>query len=149
MQQEMDTQPDSGRAFLPDTISSSTTNFGAQHLQHPYIIPGSKPSTQKLRRISENSSFGMDTGVVGPLTADQRIFTGTPELSPLTTPNVAPSTQLVTLIPIPDLTGLITRCSPDPISGGTYGNIYKCVYHGPDGDIEVRADVTALPHSLT
>ncbi|KAG1887064.1 hypothetical protein F4604DRAFT_1916886 [Suillus subluteus] len=144
----MGTQPDSGRAFPPDTVSSSTTNFGAQHLrrsprltaqhrQHPYIIPGRKPSTQKLHRVPENSSFGTDTGFSGPLTADHRRFTGTLEPSPLITPNVAPSTQLITSTLIPDLTSLITRCSPDPISGGTYGNIYKCIYHGPEGDEEV------------
>ncbi|KAG2347897.1 kinase-like protein [Suillus weaverae] len=36
-----------------------------------------------------------------------------------------------------DLTGLITRCSQYPVCCGTYGNIYKCIYHGPDGDVEV------------
>ncbi|KAG1727117.1 kinase-like domain-containing protein [Suillus lakei] len=36
-----------------------------------------------------------------------------------------------------DLTGLITRCNQDPVTGGTYGNIYKCIYHGPDSDVEV------------
>jgi hypothetical protein len=116
MQQEMDTQSDFGRAYSPDTVSSSsssTTNLGAQHRfrstaqhrQHPYIIPRRKPSAQKPRRVSENL--------------------------------------------IPDLTGLIARCNPYPITGGTYGNIYKCIYHGPEGDVEVRADVTVLPRSLT
>ncbi|KAG1870782.1 hypothetical protein DFJ58DRAFT_764607 [Suillus subalutaceus] len=116
----MDTQPGSSRAFPPDTVSSySTTNFSAQHLRRPprstaqhrrhsYVIPGSKASTQKLRRVPENSSFGTDTGVGGPLSADQRIFT---VLSP--------------------------DASRDPISGGTYGNIYKCLYHGSEGDAEV------------
>ncbi|KAG1718133.1 kinase-like domain-containing protein [Suillus paluster] len=56
---------------------------------------------------------------------------------PPTTPNVIPSTQPIPPILIPDLTGLITRCDQDPVSGGTYGNIYKCMYHGPDGDIQV------------
>jgi hypothetical protein len=152
----MDTQlADSGRAYPLDTISSSssTTNLGAQHRprsarltaqhrRHPYAIPGRKPSTQKLRRDPENSSFGMDTGVGGPLTVDQRRSTGVIEPS-LTTPNVTPSTQQITstLGLIPDLTKLIIRCSPHPISGGTYGNIYKCTYHGPEGDVEVRVDI--------
>ncbi|KAJ8585632.1 kinase-like protein [Rhizopogon salebrosus TDB-379] len=38
---------------------------------------------------------------------------------------------------IPDLTALITRCSQDPVCGGTYGNIYRCIYHGLEGDTEV------------
>ncbi|KAG1781798.1 kinase-like domain-containing protein [Suillus placidus] len=58
-------------------------------------------------------------------------------VSPLVVPTVTPSTQLVPTMLIPDLTGLITRCSQDPVCGGTYGNIYKCMYHGPDGDVEV------------
>ncbi|KAG2743557.1 kinase-like protein [Suillus brevipes Sb2] len=127
--------------------SSSTTNVGAQHRsrpprsttrhrQHPYIIPGRKPPTQKLRRVHENSSFGMDTGA-GPLAADQRRSTSIIEPSLPTTPNVTPFIQPITTILIPDLTKLITRCSPDPISGGTYGNIYKCIYRGPEGDVEV------------
>ncbi|KAG2038943.1 kinase-like domain-containing protein [Suillus americanus] len=49
--------------------------------------------------------------------------------------------QLITSTLISDLTGLITRCSPDPISGGTYGNIYKCIYHGPEGNEEVAVKV--------
>ncbi|KAG1723359.1 kinase-like domain-containing protein [Suillus paluster] len=40
-------------------------------------------------------------------------------------------------IPIPDLTGLITRLYQDPIGFGAYGNIYQCVYHGPEGDVQV------------
>ncbi|KAG1754109.1 kinase-like domain-containing protein [Suillus occidentalis] len=112
MHQEMDTQPDSSRAYPPDTVSSSsTTNLGAQHR-------------------------GMDIGA-GPLATDQRRSTCFIEPSPLTAPSVTSSTQPITIILIPDLTKLITRCSPDPISGGTYGNIYKCIYHGPKGDIEV------------
>ncbi|KAG0692085.1 hypothetical protein DFH29DRAFT_580137 [Suillus ampliporus] len=51
--------------------------------------------------------------------------------------NATPSTQLIPLIHIPDLTGLITRCNRDPVSGGTYGNIYRCIYHGPEGDVDV------------
>ncbi|KAG2347821.1 hypothetical protein BDR05DRAFT_585653 [Suillus weaverae] len=143
----MDTQPDSDRAFPPDIVSSSstTTNFGAQHRprstvqhrQHPYIKPRKKISTQKLRGVPKNSSLGADTGVSGPLTANQQRFTGTLEPSSLSTPNVAPSTQLITPTLIPDLTGRITRCSTDPIAGGAYGNIYKCIYHGPEGDAEV------------
>jgi hypothetical protein len=161
MHQEMDSQPDSDRAYSPDTVSSSssTTNVGgqhcsrpprsmAQHRQHPYIIPGRKPSTQKFRRVHENSSFGMDTGA-GHLAADQQRSTGIIEPSLLTIPNATPSTQPITTIIIPDLTKLITRCSTDPISGGTYGNIYKCIYRGPEGDVEVRADVRVLPRSLT
>jgi hypothetical protein len=162
MHQEMDTQPDSDRAHSLDTVSSSSsmTNVDAQHRprpprstaqhrQHPYIIPGREPSTQNFRRVNENSSFGMNTGA-GPLAADQRRSTGIIEPSLLTTPNVTPSTQPITTILIPDLTKLITRCSPDPIAGGTYGNIYKCIYRGPEGgDVEVRADVRVLPRSLT
>ncbi|KAG2038941.1 hypothetical protein BDR03DRAFT_272448 [Suillus americanus] len=64
-----------------------------------------------------------------------------PGRKPLTTANVVPSTQLITSTLIPDLTGLITRCSPDPVSGGTYRNIYKCIYHGPEGDEEVAVKV--------
>ncbi|KAG1726249.1 kinase-like domain-containing protein [Suillus paluster] len=56
---------------------------------------------------------------------------------PPTAPDVIPSTRPIPPILIPDLTGLITRCHQDPVSGGTYGNIYKCMYHGPDGDIQV------------
>jgi hypothetical protein len=125
MHQEMDTQPDSSRAYPPDTVSSSssTTNLGAQHR-------------------------GMDIGA-GPLTTDQRRSTCFIEPSPLTTPDITSSTQPITIILIPDLTKLITRCSPDPISGGTYGNIYKCIYHGPKGDVEVRADISVRPRSLT
>ncbi|KAG1887184.1 hypothetical protein F4604DRAFT_1236354 [Suillus subluteus] len=59
------------------------------------------------------------------------------QVSPLVVPNVTSSTQVVPTNLIPDLTGLITRCSPDPVCGGTYGNIYKCIYHGPDGDVVV------------
>ncbi|KAG2074333.1 kinase-like protein [Suillus decipiens] len=83
----------------------------------------------KLLRVPENS-----TDTDGPLTVDQQRFIGTLEPSPLTTSNITPSTQLITSTVIPDLTGLITRCIQDPISGGTYGNIYKCIYHGPEGD---------------
>ncbi|KAG1887057.1 kinase-like domain-containing protein [Suillus subluteus] len=109
----------------------------AEHRQHPYIIPGRNPSTQRLRRVPENSSFGTDTEVGGSLSADQRRLPGTLEPSLPTTLNVAPSTQLTTSTLIPDLTSLITRCSQDPISGGTYGNIYKCIYDGPEGNEEV------------
>ncbi|KAG1841654.1 kinase-like domain-containing protein [Suillus subalutaceus] len=89
-------------------------NFGAQHLRRP-------PRSTVQHH--------------------QRRFTGTLEPSPPTTPNVAPSTQLITSILIPDLISLITRCSQDPISGGTYGNIYKCIYDGPEGNEEVAVKV--------
>ncbi|KAG1835102.1 hypothetical protein EV424DRAFT_1582716 [Suillus variegatus] len=131
MQQEMDTQPDSGRVSPSDTVSSSsTTNLGAQHRtrssrstaqrrQHPYIIPGGRSSTQKLRiQIRRN-------------------LTGTFKPSSLTTSNLALSTQLIVPALIPNLTSLITRCSPYPIFGGTYGDVYQCTYHGPEGDAEV------------
>lgn len=72
--------------------------------------------------------------------------TGDALISPLVVLNLP---QLVPTILIPDLTGLITRCSQDPVCGGTYGNIYKCIYHGPDGDVEVRADFTVFPCSVT
>ncbi|OAX34381.1 kinase-like protein [Rhizopogon vinicolor AM-OR11-026] len=64
----------------------------------------------------------------------------------LTAPNDAPSAQALishtsplnsSEIVIPDLTALITRCSLDPVCGGTYGNIYRCTYHGPEGDVGV------------
>jgi hypothetical protein len=76
-------------------------------------------------------------------------------LSQPTAPNVPPVAQptppqtLQTLIShpsvlhsrprilIPDLTALITRCAQDPVCGGTYGNIYRCIYHGPEGNVEV------------
>ncbi|KAG1870677.1 kinase-like domain-containing protein [Suillus subalutaceus] len=48
-----------------------------------------------------------------------------------------PSAQPIPPLLIPDLTRLITRCYQYPVSGGAYGDIYKCVYHGPDGDVEV------------
>ncbi|KAG1723355.1 kinase-like domain-containing protein [Suillus paluster] len=67
--------------------------------------------------------------------------------SPPTALNVT-STQPIPLIPIPDLTGLITRCSKDPVSGGTYGNIYKCIYHGPEGDVDVAVKAIR-PHFFT
>ncbi|KAG1804949.1 kinase-like domain-containing protein [Suillus plorans] len=153
MQQEMDTQPDSGRASPSDTVSfSSTTNFGtqhrprsprstAQHRQHPYIIPGGKSSTQRLRTIHEDSSFRTDAGVGGPSTADQQRFTSTLKPSSLTTPNVAPSAQLITSILVPDLTSLIVRRSLHPISCGAYGDVYQCTYRGPEGDVEVAVKV--------
>jgi hypothetical protein len=45
---------------------------------------------------------------------------------------------------IPDLTALITRNSQDPVCGGTYGNIYRCIYHGLEGDVDVRAGVAVF-----
>lgn len=48
-----------------------------------------------------------------------------------------PSAQPIPPIPIPDLTRLITRCYQYPVSGGAYGDIYKCLYHGPGGNVEV------------
>lgn len=125
MQQDIDTQPDSVRAVPPDRVSSSSTTGCSAQRYRPHPLP-------------ENSSFGTDTGVDSPLTVDQRGFsTGTLEPSPLATPKVAPSTQAITPVVIPDLTSLITRYSTDPISGGTYGNIYKCKYHGQEGDEDV------------
>ncbi|KAG1835176.1 kinase-like domain-containing protein [Suillus variegatus] len=39
---------------------------------------------------------------------------------------------------IPDLTRFIERLPPYySVSGGAYGDIYRCLYHGPDGDVEV------------
>ncbi|KAG1887147.1 kinase-like domain-containing protein [Suillus subluteus] len=147
MQQGMDAQSLS-QFSLPvhPYYLSSKANFGAQrhhnsprssaqHRRHPYGVPGREPFIQKLRGLPEKLSFGTNTGVGGPLMADQPRLTHQPSL--LTAPNVTPSTQPVPTILIPDLTGLITRCSQDPVCGGTYGNIYKCIYHGPDGDVEV------------
>ncbi|KAG1723354.1 kinase-like domain-containing protein [Suillus paluster] len=56
---------------------------------------------------------------------------------PPTAPNIIPSTQSIPPISIPDFTGHLTRCSQDPVSGGTYGNIYKCVYRTPEGYVMV------------
>ncbi|KAG1723353.1 kinase-like domain-containing protein [Suillus paluster] len=64
--------------------------------------------------------------------------------SPPSAPNDIPSTLSIPPILIPDLTGRITRCSQDPVSGGTYGNIYKCMYHGPDGDVQVAVKAIRL-----
>jgi len=38
---------------------------------------------------------------------------------------------------------LISRCDQYPVSGGAYGDIYKCVYHGPGGDEEVSASINS------
>ncbi|KAG2076606.1 kinase-like protein [Suillus decipiens] len=43
----------------------------------------------------------------------------------------------IPLIPIPDLTSFISRLYPYSVSGGAYGDIYKCVYHGQDDNVEV------------
>lgn len=53
---------------------------------------------------------------------------------------------------IPDLTRFIERLPPYySVSGGAYGDIYRCLYHGPDGDVEVCADLTLAgpPYLLT
>jgi hypothetical protein len=91
----------------------------------------------------------------------QQGLTGPP--SQFNAPNIPPSAQPTpsrtliyhtspsnsrSKILIPDLTALITRCSQDPVCGGTYGNIYRCIYHGPEGDIEVRTKVTVFFHML-
>lgn len=93
---------------------------------------------------------GMSTGRQAfphPEAAGVSQQTGDALISPLVVPNLP---QLVPTILIPDLTGLITRCSQDPVCGGTYGNIYKCIYHGPDGaDVDVRADFTVFMFSNT
>ncbi|KAG1726257.1 kinase-like domain-containing protein [Suillus paluster] len=81
-------------------------------------------------------SFGMNLGSGMP-SAHQGLFPNWVPSTPPTASDVFPSTQLTPSITIPDLTGLITRCSQDPLSGGTYGNIYKCIYHGPGSDVEV------------
>ncbi|KAG1719022.1 kinase-like domain-containing protein [Suillus lakei] len=59
---------------------------------------------------------------------------GLSQSSPLATPNAI---QLIPTIVIPDLTKLITPYDSYPISGGAYGDIYKCVYHGSEGDVDV------------
>jgi hypothetical protein len=140
----MDTHPESVCTFPQNTFPSfSTTYFGAQRRPRSPRSRAQHRQTQTLRGVSENSGVGR------PLAADQRRSTDVLAPSSLTTPNIAPSTQPIAPTPIPDLTKFITRCSPYPICGGTYGNIYKCVYHGPEGDVEVRADVRVLPRSLT
>ncbi|KAG1750220.1 kinase-like domain-containing protein [Suillus lakei] len=94
----------------------------AQHPRDLYSIPEREPlSTQNLpnRRFTD------------PLTY-------THQTPPLTAPNITSSNQPFPPALIPDLTRLITRCYPYySVSGGAYGDIYKCVYHGPDGDVEV------------
>ncbi|KAG1870673.1 kinase-like domain-containing protein [Suillus subalutaceus] len=60
-----------------------------------------------------------------------------------------PSAQPIPPIIIPDLTRLITRCCQYPVSGGAYGDIYRCVYHGPGGDVDVGASITTLPCLMT
>ncbi|OJA08608.1 hypothetical protein AZE42_12385, partial [Rhizopogon vesiculosus] len=44
---------------------------------------------------------------------------------------------IIGLNTLKNLTALITRCNLDPVCGGTYGNIYRCVYHGPEANVEV------------
>jgi hypothetical protein len=56
-----------------------------------------------------------------------------------------PSTQTIPSVVIPDLTKLITRCVPYPVSGGAYGDIYKCIYHGLGGDVEVCDSLVVFP----
>ncbi|KAG0693253.1 kinase-like domain-containing protein [Suillus ampliporus] len=100
---------------------------------------GGAPQQPWLQSAWPTPSFGTNPGVSNPSTTDERRFTGplTHPSFPLTASTSTSSTRLISPIPIPDLTRLITRCSQDPVSGGTYGNIYKCIYHGPDSDIEV------------
>lgn len=139
MQQVMDTQPQSV-CFPSNTVPSfSTANLDAQRRTRS---PRSR-AQHRLPGVSENSGVGR------PLTADQRRFTDILQPSPLITPNLVASTQPITSTPIPDLTKFITRCSLYPVCGGTFGNIYKCLYHGPEGDEDVRADVMVLLRSLT
>ncbi|KAJ8582693.1 kinase-like protein [Rhizopogon salebrosus TDB-379] len=99
-----------------------------------------RKATQEYERLQ------MMTAAIG----SQQGLTGPP--SQFNAPNIPPSAQPTpsrtliyhtspsnsrSKILIPDLTALITRCSQDPVCGGTYGNIYRCIYHGPEGDIEV------------
>ncbi|KIK33035.1 hypothetical protein CY34DRAFT_738667 [Suillus luteus UH-Slu-Lm8-n1] len=56
-----------------------------------------------------------------------------------------PSAQPIPSVVIPDLTKLITRCVPYPVSGGAYGDIYKCIYHGLGGDVEVCDSLVVFP----
>lgn len=116
--------------------SSGTASCDAQHHdslplsgQNPRQVVaalyGKEPSTPNLRRST------------GPLTR---------QTFPPTTPNITSFNRAIPLILIPDLTRLITRPYPCySVSGGAYGEIYKCVYHSQDGDIEVRANCTGLP----
>ncbi|KAG2030436.1 kinase-like domain-containing protein [Suillus americanus] len=125
----MDMQLDyHSQAILPGIVSSSSTDCDARHhydslsslVQHPrqeYSVPGKEPSAPNLRRFT------------GPLTHP------TPSL---TAQNITSFNHQIPIIHIPDLTRLITRpYSYYSVSGGAYGDIYKCVYHGPDGDVEV------------
>ncbi|KAG1741464.1 kinase-like domain-containing protein [Suillus paluster] len=41
------------------------------------------------------------------------------------------------IISIPDLTDVIIRHQSYPTDGGAYGDIYRCTYHTPEGDVEV------------
>ncbi|KAG1750216.1 kinase-like domain-containing protein [Suillus lakei] len=129
-------------SLLCIVCSSSMTNFGARHhhdspCSSAQSRRGRESSTQNLRSVSRgNPSFEANTGAGGLLIVRRSIDPLAHQTS-LTIPNGAPSAQQIPPILVPDLTGLITRCSQDPVAGGTYGNIYKCIYHGPDGDIEV------------
>ncbi|KAG1750237.1 kinase-like domain-containing protein [Suillus lakei] len=101
-----------GARHRHDSLPLST-----QHPRHPYNVPERESSTQNFRRFTD------------PLTHQTS--------SPLTVLNVVPITQPIPPIHIPDLTKLITRCYSYAVSGGAYGDIHKCVYHGPDGNVEV------------
>ncbi|KAG0702771.1 hypothetical protein DFH29DRAFT_1079268, partial [Suillus ampliporus] len=113
-----------------DQIVQITTGGGTS--QQPWPRPaGTMPS------------FGMNLRSGMP-SAHQENFQNWVPSPPPTALDASPSTQLIPPILIPDLTGLITRCSPDPVAGGSYGNIYKCIYHGPEGDVDVAVKAIRL-----
>ncbi|KAG1870681.1 kinase-like domain-containing protein [Suillus subalutaceus] len=104
----------------------SSLPLSAQHPRQEYSVSGKESSTPNLRRFT------------GPLTH---------QTSPLTAPNITSFNHPIPLILVPDLTTLITRPDPYSISGGACGDIYKCVYHGPDGDVEVAVKAIR-PHFI-
>lgn len=117
-------QPDFHSQAIPSSSIVSSSGTASCDAQHHDSLPLSE-SGQNPRRST------------GPLTH---------QTFPLTAPNITSFNRAIPLILIPDLTRLITRPYPCySVSGGAYGEIYKCVYHSQDGDIEVRANCTGLP----
>jgi hypothetical protein len=126
--------------------------IGLRTLKSMYVQVRKANEEFELRLQMMTATSGPQQGLTGTLMTSTRSIN---RLFQLTTPNVpsaAQPTPLQTLqtiishspllhsrprILIPDLTALITRCVQDPVCGGTYGNIYRCIYHGPEGNVEV------------
>ncbi|KAG2076583.1 kinase-like protein [Suillus decipiens] len=94
----------------------------AQHRRRVHSVPGKELKPQNLRRFTD------------PLTHQ----------TSLTAQNIASFNHPIPLIPVPDLSSFIPRPYPyfEPVARGAYGDIYKCVYHDPDGDVKVAVKVT-------